>query len=222
MYLHWSCRVVTPPTQDAIDLAAMKLYLRVDGNYEDQTIQSLIGAAKEYVEGQTGRAMVQTGYRFMLDRFPLTPGLEYQAGMPAIPVPPVTNRWPLDPSAWALMVPRSPLISVQSIQYIDANGDTQTMSPSIYQVDSDSEPARIIPVQGQQWPATQFGPGAVTILFNAGYASPDQVPPAMAQAIRMLVAHWYVNREQVIDGRFGPTPNGVDALCAQARVMWEW
>jgi hypothetical protein len=222
MHLHWSLKVTTPPIVPPADLQAMKLYLRVDSNFEDQTIQDLICAAGAYAEAETGRTALQTTYRMMLDRFPLTPGLEYIAGMPALPVPPVTNRWPLDPSAWAIFIPRAPLVSVASLQYLDPSGTLQTWASDQYNVDSDSEPGRITATIGTSWPAVQFGPGAVQIAFTAGYASSQALPSSFNQAIRMLVAHWYANREATNPLAQRDVPMGVDALLGHARVEWEW
>jgi hypothetical protein len=68
-----------------------------------------------------------------------------------------------------IILPRGPVITVDSIQYIDGTGTPQTLDPTLYFVDNMSEPCRILPAYGRGWPATQWVPNAVTIKFTAGY-----------------------------------------------------
>ena len=44
-----------------MELAEAKLYLRVDGTADDDTITGMITAAAKYIDGQTGKTEVKTG-----------------------------------------------------------------------------------------------------------------------------------------------------------------
>jgi hypothetical protein len=57
-------------------------------------------------------------------------------------------------------------------------------------------------------------PNAVQIHFTAGYGNDGKAAPAsMRQAIRLLVADAYFNREPVVAGMFAETP-------ALKRLLW--
>lgn len=66
-------------------------------------------------------------------------------------------------------VPRVPLISVESITYIDTAGVTQTLSTSIYTVDVAA--GKIDLAYNQYWPSTRTQPNAITVRFVAGIAA---------------------------------------------------
>lgn len=74
---------------------------------------------------------------------------------------------------------------------------------------------------GQLWPYSGlYDPRAYRIRFTAGYApinQPGDVPSPIAQAMRMLVAHWIANREAV--GLAGPEVMfGLRSLAGRYRV----
>ena len=58
----------------------------------------------------------------------------------------------------------------------------------------------------------------VAITFTAGFGSAADVPAAIRQAMLLLIAHWYDNREAVTMGAAGYSmPMAVDALLAPYR-----
>ena len=64
-------------------------------------------------------------------------------------------------------------------------------------------PARIrLPLSAStvEWPATYAASDAVRITATAGYANIQAVPEVAKHAIRLLVGHWYENREAVVTG----------------------
>ena len=112
----------------------------------------------------------------------------------------ITQTWddkrgggfPRDGVIW---VPKAPLISVTSVSYVDANGDTQTWSSSLYTVDAPAGPkARvgcIVPNYGQVFPTTRTVVNAVTIRFVAGYGAASAVPPLIRACLKEHVrASW--------------------------------
>jgi uncharacterized phiE125 gp8 family phage protein len=48
-----------------------------------------------------------------------------------------------------------------------------------------------------QWPDVLLGPDGWRVTFEAGFSS-GSLPPALYQAMLMLVAHWFENREAVL------------------------
>ncbi|WP_299195748.1 head-tail connector protein [uncultured Amphritea sp.] len=111
------------------------------------------------------------------------------------------------------------LLSVESVTYIDVDGATQTLDPVTYYIDTASVVGRIVPLES--WPSVKSGhPQPVTVNFTCGYGAAADVPDSIKQCMRMLVAHWYRNREAVIVGvSAGPIDFAVDALLNPHRVM---
>lgn len=144
-------------------------------------------AAMREAELITGRAIGETVYRLTLDRFP-------DLGEP-------------------ILIPRPPLVSIDSLTYYDTNGDSQTLDVNAdLQVDTDSEPGRIWPAVSTAWPDTQTDRiNSVVITFTAGSA--DDVDPEIIQAIALAVAGWFENREDTVEGSVAKLPNGFDRLC---------
>lgn len=189
-------KLQTAPALEPVTTAEAKLHLRVDGSDEDALIGSLVSAARDYAERYTRRAFVSQVWRMYMDFFP-------------------SCRW--------FYLPRSPLISVNAITYKDENGAVQTLAASAYVADSAQEvPARVALAEGEDdWPETFDEIQAVTVEFTAGYgAAASAVPESIKAAIKLLVGHWFENRETVV---IGSTPNAVPlaamALLDSRRIM---
>lgn len=167
------CAEATAPATEPVTLAEAKTHLRVDYSTEDAYITALIVAAREYCEQITGRCLAQRTFTATLDEFPA-----YGAD---------------------IVVPRAPLVSVQSLSYRDGNGVAVTMTANTdYRVTTSVLPGRIrLPVTTGAWPATRRIDDAVTIAFTAGAAT---APATAKQAMLLLIGHWFENRESVVQG----------------------
>ena len=174
--------VSVPPTQEPITLQDAKDHCKVDGAEDDALLRSYIVAARSYVETATDRTLPQTTYQLTLDKF-----------------------------CDEIKIPKPPLISVSSITYIDANGTTQTLSASVYFVDTTTPQGRIVLKPGQSWPALGSAVYPVTITFVAGYTI-SNVPEAAKHAIRLMVSHFNSNRDAVTEGSMTQLPLAVDSL----------
>lgn len=119
-----------------------------------------------------------------------------------------------------LRLGRAPVVSLTSITYVDTNGATQTLDATKYQADLATEPARILPVYGSYWPVVRPQLNAVTATYVAGYGAYTAVPDAIKHAMRILVSHWYENREPVIIGsRMDVLPQTVEFLLGPYRII---
>ena len=172
---------------EPITTAEAKSQIRVDTSDDDTLIDNYIVAAREHGEQMTRRAFITQTWVWKLDKFP--PG-----GVMYVPLP--------------------PLQSVTSIQYVDANGSTQTWSTDDYDVDISSKPGRIVPVYNGSFPTTRIDTNAVTVTFVAGYGdATTDVPEQLRVAISQLVGHWYEHREEVVTGTIvAKLPNVVETL----------
>ena len=182
IFNHTAFKQITPPAYEPLSRALAKAHLRITDTLSDSLIDIYIAAAREYVEDYTGHCLVTQTWRYSLDQFPLLPNSQYAPGNPNIVQPAVNNVWPLDPSMWAIFVPRSPIQSVASIVYADTQTTTKTLDPSTYVVDSDSEPPRLTTAVSSFWPSAVFNPNAVQITLMAGYADPQVIVTGTAAA----------------------------------------
>jgi uncharacterized phiE125 gp8 family phage protein len=175
---------------------------------DEDRISALITAARVQAEIFTRRALITQTLAQYQDHFP------HAGFLPLSPRSLYSHRH------LYIRLFKAPLQSVSSIKYTDQNGVQQTMDPTTYVVDSVSEPARIGLAFGKQWPPIRVVPGSVVIQYVAGYGStPASVPKTIQQAIMMLVAHWYENREVEGDGRQLPYTMGFENLLWGHRVL---
>ena len=115
----------------------------------------------------------------------------------------------------AIRLPRPELVSVESIKYIDCQGDEQTLSTDDYRVNAAFAMVSLKSTR-DWWPQTFPGvPGAVTIEYTAGKGE-DQKPEFM-QALRLLVGHWFRHREDTLEVPLHNIPHGVDTLTEHMR-----
>lgn len=190
--------VTVPPSIEPISLADAKLHLRIEPSdtWQDDHIDLLIVAARAKLEADLGFAVMAQTLRTDLSCFPSRP-----ATYPAV--------W-LGGGASA---------AVSSIVYIDSAGAEQTIDSADYLVDAVSSPALVVPAPGKAWPATQHRPGAVRITWTAGWASAAAVPSDLIHAMKLLLGHWFENREAVVAGTIsGVVQLGWDALVQPHRM----
>lgn len=185
------------PSHYAWSTTEAKAWLRLDCAEDDTIVGDILAASQEWVENQTGQALTQATWVSRWDEFPTDP------------------QEPLELSP-------SPVQAVSSVQYVDAAGATQTWSTGDYRVDLNAKPARITPAIGEAWPVAGEVTGAVTVTYTVGYTTADgqqsNIPADLRTAVRMLAAHWYENRGEVVPGinnsEVTDIPAGVRALAA--------
>ena len=226
-------KLLTPPAVEPVDLATAKVHLRVDFSDDDAYILALITAAREYCETLTERAFITQTWQLNRDSFPaLSPNVPYAVAAPSGTLYGVWNQQGSSPLGWqtdlsSFRLPWPPLQSVSSIQWTDTAGNVSTVPSSTYIVDTFSEPGRVALGFGQTWPSQSAQGNAiepvsgVTVTYVAGYADVAHVPTSIKQAMLLLLATWYENREDVvIDRRISSVSlaKGVDALLWRNKV----
>ncbi|MES2173851.1 MAG: head-tail connector protein [Pseudomonadota bacterium] len=98
--------------------------------------------------------------------------------------------------------------------YVDSDGATQTLTGA--RLIFGNGWTELAAAFGSTWP-TSYGPATVTV--EAGYPTAADVPQSMKQAILLLVAHWFANREAVSDKTMTEVPMAVEALCRPYRMV---
>ncbi|HEY1182231.1 MAG TPA: head-tail connector protein [Rhodocyclaceae bacterium] len=168
-----SLKLITAPTEEPISLAEARLHLRIsdDVTDDDTLISALIAAARQGAEHITQRALMAQTWELALDEF-----------------------------EDEILLPKAPLASITSVTYVDEDGVSQSLTADDYQLDSHSEPARLLPAYGTCWPATRAQANAVLVRYAAGYASAAAVPQEIKSWMLLRVGLLYENRESVVAG----------------------
>lgn len=137
--------VTQEPRAEPLSLAEAKAHLRATDNSEDVLIASLITTARNAVEAYLQRALVLQTVELAFDCF--------------------YDVFRLD---------RLPLMKFGGVQYRDSAGTLQTLSTSIYQVDTRSEPGRLTRAYAQVWPQIRGGEDlhSVLVTYQCGYLAP--------------------------------------------------
>jgi uncharacterized phiE125 gp8 family phage protein len=175
-----------------VTLEEARRHCRITDTAENSVIEGMITGATDVCQNLTSRQFL-TATR--VDEFDSFPAEELELG-----------RWPL--------------VSVTSIVYVDADGDEQTWTASLYQSDTTAEPPRIKPAYNESWPTIRSGIyAAVTVTYTAGYgATASLVPDRFKQAIMLLVGHWYNHREAYEDRDTKEVAMALHALLGMDRV----
>lgn len=208
-------QIITPAVQEPVTLEDLIAHVRVVDPKDYARLTQMSVAAREWCEAYLGQQLCTATYLWTVDRF-INLYL-YQSSLWTQQVWPwyfqsqalVGNRLP---NTWyVLWPPRSPVQSITSIQYIDLNGATQTLSPSQYLFSTDltGGQARLSPAFGMYWPPTQMRMDAVSITMVCGYT---KVPGAIRLAICELAAHFFDQREAVTFDNPTEVPMGVKSL----------
>lgn len=179
--------IVTVPATEPLSLAEVREHLRLESEEGDVSVlNALIKAARQVVEGLTERVLITQTWDWFMDAFP--------AGDLEVPYPPLQAG-----------------AEITSIKYYDTAGVEQTWAASNYSLDTDSVPGRISRAYGVSYPSTRPMNNAVTVRFVAGYGLASAVPQPIKQAMLILVAHWYGQRE-LVSTEAGVTPTEVPLM----------
>jgi uncharacterized phiE125 gp8 family phage protein len=185
-------------------------HLRLDApdGLETAYLNNLIKAARRWAENATGRFFIEQTWDLLLPH-----------GFPC------SANYVL--SSNEIRIPRAPLKAsggIVSVKYLDVNGTQQTLTAGTdYASAARGDVGVVLPAYGKFWPAVRVwidasGNYPVEVRFIAGYGTDGTaVPEHFRQAMLLLIAHWYENREEVSEGRLATVPMAAEALLSQDR-----
>ncbi|WP_319528981.1 head-tail connector protein [uncultured Cohaesibacter sp.] len=162
------------PTTLPISLDEAKDHCRVGGADHDSTIEALIEAAVGYLDGYTG-----------------------VLGKCLMP-----QTWAQEFDCWQdFPLCLGPVTELQSISYFDRDGTEQALNVETVRIERRVIETVAALKPGKSWPDdADFGEGLITVTWKAGYVDAASVPPAIKHAMKLLIGHWFENREAVIVG----------------------
>lgn len=181
--------LIEEPAIEPLTLAEAKSFLRVEHDADDDLIGVLMKAARCEVESATRRALITQGWRIALD------------------------CWP---ASGRIVSPASPLRAVTVARVRDAGGDASALDLSAFTLDTVSSPGVIEFDRGLVTEPGQKIAG-IEIEITAGYGETSaSVPEPLRQAMRLLIARYYEQRDRIADDKL---PDTVAALIAPYRVL---
>ena len=206
-------RIVTEPTVEPITLADLRKHLGIEP-YEldsagegthphDGMIMAMLTASRDFAEQFTGRSIALKTYQLSLDAFPDSTEIE---------------------------LPMPPLVSVESLTYVDTAVEEQSLTEADWVIDREQDAAGagwVLPVSGTAWPSTAAVINAVQVQYRAGYQVPEPdsnaedalaLPGSLRAALLLMVGHLYENREAVSVKQAFEVPLAVESLLRPYRV----
>lgn len=151
------------PVRRVVEVEDARTYLRIPHHDDDAELERLIDLATEIAQEYCGQQFITATRAQRFDEFSDTMRLAYP-----------------------------PLLTVSTVQYVDTNGATQTLSSATYAVNIREKPGRIDLNPGYTWPSVREQNAAVIVTYTCGYGStPDLVPQRVRQAILMVVKAAY-------------------------------
>lgn len=206
--------VTTDPASEPVSTAEAKTHLRIPSSAtsEDTYIDALVTAARLYVEEYTERKLITQTVT------------EYRDALPGD----VDKRLPQQgrvsdaktSGVKFIELRATPVQSVSSVTTYDDADNGTVWASSNYRLSPGGQRSRLAPTGSAAWPTYTRNTDGIVIEYVAGYGAASDVPAPIVEAIKMLVAHWYENREAEVIGKI-PTELkvGVDALLRPYRVM---
>lgn len=177
-----SLHITTPPLAEPVTVDEVKKRLRLSSPEDNDIIASNITTARDYAESVTGWSLTAKSYQDVRDGFP----------------------YPHEP----IKLLRPPLVSVESVQYLDDSYQWQTWSVAEYWVADGNVPALIVPRRGNTYPAALDAPGSVRINYTVGAST---YGPHL-EGVRQLAAHIYEHPEAVTSDGMKEIPFALTAF----------
>ena len=176
--------VITPVATEPLTLANAKAHLRVDVTDDDTLITSLITVAREEAEHLTGQSLATQTLQLRASTFD------------------------------DLVLQRGPVQSVSWVKYQDASNAQQTLSGSVYYLDSSGAEPVIRLAYGQSWPTIYEQEGGVLVQYVAGFTD---CPLPVIQWMKLRIGTLYEVRESASE-RPAIDMHWVDRLLDRHRV----
>ena len=186
----------TALTDAVLPVAAFRAHLRLGSGFdlpaseeEDRALAGFLRAAIAAIEGRTGKVLLRSSYRMVLDDW------RESDGQP---------------------LPLAPVVSVEEIVIEQPDGDAREVDTTRWRLVDDSMRPVIRP-QGGGLPSVPAG-GRLVLRFTAGFADDwNGVPADLAQAVVMLAARYFEDRSDENARR--TLPMRVSALIERWRAV---
>ncbi len=174
------------PAQEPVSLLEAKNFMRLDSAQDDVLVSTLITAARIHIETTIGKVLISESWAYYLDKWPKSK----------------TIYFPLDP-----------IQSIEEVRFHTTDENYITLSEDDYSVDLVSNHPRLL-FDGTNPAGNSKKLNQLEVRFIAGYGdTPEDVPADLKQALLMLAAHWFEQRDPIaFGGSFVEVPRTIQAL----------
>lgn len=180
---------LTGPIAEPLTLADAKAFLRIDHTAEDGLLAALITAARQAIESASGRILMAQTWRVTRDAWPVS-GL--------------------------ILAPLAPVRAVVAARVFTGTAFA-ALPLDVFTLRRDRAPA-VIGVDLARAPRPARALGGIELDLSLGYGTaPADVPADLTQAVRLLTAHLYENRDGTTGA--GRLPEPVEALLRPYRLV---
>lgn len=215
MSMQLGLTLLSAPALEPVSEAEMMAHLRLGSEQEAGLLHGHIRAARHLVESWTGRALISQSWRWFLDVWPESSAEEWWDGVRPGAITRAASRF--------VEIPKAPLRSIDSVTLFDDADQQVVWSAGNYFSDIAGTPGRLVLRNGAVTPRGGRAANAIQISFTCGFGdAPSDVPAPLRQAVLMLAAHYFENRE-VLTGtgndRAVVLPMGVQSLLTPYRIM---
>ena len=187
-----STTLTTAATVLPLSLGEIKDYLSIpdSDDTQDAELKQALRAATNSVERYTRRTLLTTTWTMFMDRFPGR-SLPWWDGVRQFADTELTDL------TEAIIIPKSPLISITSITANHQDGTTTIATASTYIIDLASEPGRVALKVGETWPTDALRTiNGVEVAFVAGCGPVgSDVPEDIRRALLIMIGDFHENRE---------------------------
>lgn len=184
---------ITAPASAVLLLDEVKAYMNIDFTDQDAVISGMIEAATQALDGYSGTL----------------------GGLCLI-----SQQWEFKACHFCdIVIGLKPLITLDAITYFDSAGISQTLASTEWRALETVTGVHLVLPEGKSWPSVADREDAVTVRATFGHASAGLVPETIRQAMLMMVATWFENRETVTAGAMAELPLGARALLSPYRMQ---
>jgi len=190
LYQYRGHKQTTAPSVEPVTAAELRTHLRETATgLPDTEAEGYIAEAREYIEEQTGIALITQTWLMALDRWPS--GQEpWWSG---------TRQGAISELAGPsreVRLPRYPLQSIDSVTvYDEASNATVVSVAATFDVDTYQTPGRLTLKSSATWPVALRDTNGVEVSYISGYGdAATDVPAAIRGAVRRMAGYHYANR----------------------------
>ena len=231
----------TAPASEPVTLTEAKAHMRVDISDDDTLITSLLLAARRFIENYTGIRMITQTWYYRLDAFP-------SADVLVLPVGPVSAISSIKYTDSALVEhtfasasystdlasmpariglrdgyswPSATLDVLNGVVVEFVCGFNAASTLAAARAGLVAAEATVAAATAETLAAAQTALAAAQVTLTAAEtAEASAVPEDIRTAMKLLVSHWYENREGVTTQKFEELPLGIQSLISQHK-MWQ-
>lgn len=188
----YSYRVTSSPAEQPVDLDLFKSHVNVRHSLQDTLLQLYLDAAISCAEEYTKRDLIYRQYETKRDFFPSRLNHEGYYALGLAPFDPIQCGG----GNLGFEIRKSPLVSVESILYINNQSQSVTVDPSVYYNTIETDYSEVLTNYNDDWPTDALPRlQSITINFTCGlYPDASSVEAKWKSAILNHAANLYRNR----------------------------